>query len=132
VRSPTDTSQRLADLERILAQPVALTPAGDDKADPAQLHLSSVPAERIRRLTAQLASLAPDARDDVALVAMRMLLNDYAAAVAHLRAALQVVAPRIESAAVPIHEGLDMVRRERKLLTRQRPSDTTAPETGAS
>ena len=53
--SSRDTSERLAHLERILSQTGArATTVLRDAANPAAVHLGSIPEERIRLLTAEL------------------------------------------------------------------------------
>jgi hypothetical protein len=99
-----DASWRLQRLAQILAESkaLALTSARDD--DPADVHIGSAPVERIKRLTAELAQEAPADIDDIDQLAMRLLLNDYTAAVAHLRAAMRLTERRMAEATVPIQE----------------------------
>src|SRR5262245_42416584 len=108
-----DAARRLLDLERILSQSkTQATSAGD--ADPVTLHLADVPTERIRRFTAELQN-AGQGDDEVAAVTMRLLLNDYASAVAHLRAVARLAVTRIDTATAPIRECQKFLRREDKL-----------------
>ena len=108
-----DAPRRLLDLERILAQSKTQTTSAED-ADPVTLHLADVPADRIRRFTAELEA-ARDGDDAVAAVTMRLLLNDYASAVAHLRAVARLAVGRIDVATTPIRECQKFFRREDKL-----------------
>jgi hypothetical protein len=76
-------SSRLTRLYHILSQSPA--PASPE-SDPLRVHLTSVPLERIRALTTELQEPGPSTPDDIDAITMRVLLNDYRAAVSHLRA----------------------------------------------
>jgi FkbM family methyltransferase len=106
-------SERLLEIERILGQPAAAAPDEPD-ADPVALHLSAVPLERIRQLTSLLQDGSAD-NDDVDAVAMRLLLNDYAAAVRHLRAVARLAADRVDAAAGPVRDSQLFLEREHEL-----------------
>jgi hypothetical protein len=117
--SASDTAaRRLLDLERILAQSRTQPAATVQDADPVKLHLADVPIERIRRFTAELQS-ADAERDEVAAITMRLLLNDYAAAVSHLRAVARISVARIDSAVDPIRDCQKFLRREDKLAMKR-------------
>ena len=74
-----------------------------------------MPLERISRLTAELTQHAPADIDDIDRLAMRLLLNDYTAAVAHLRAATRLTEQRMADATLPIQEaGLHVRQREKR------------------
>jgi len=125
--SAGDARRRLLDLERILAQSRSTgAKAGD--ADPVTLHLADVPVERIRRFTAELQS-ADGNRDEITAVTMRLLLNDYSTAVAHLRAVARIAIDKIESAVEPIRDCQKFLRREDKLaLKRAAATRDASPE----
>lgn len=108
-----DTPTRLLNLERILAQSKNQTTSAGD-ADPVTLHLASVPTDRIRRFTSELES-AGDGDDALAAVTMRLLLNDYASAVAHLRAVARLAVARMDAATTPIRACQKFLRHEDKV-----------------
>ena len=112
-----DAAKRLLDLERILAEP--RKNESQSTGDPVTLHIADVPVERIRRFITELQSANGD-RDEVAAVTMRLLLNDYATAVAHLRAVARISVARIESALEPIRDCQKFLRREEKLEMKKR------------
>lgn len=93
-----DAPERLRTLERILTSPTT-GDSRDRHADPTALHVRAVPSERIRRVTAALQLAPTGPLDDVDRVSMRVLLNDYTAAVAHLRAAAQAAANIVDTTA---------------------------------
>ena len=110
-----DSSRRLQRLAQILAESkVALASTTGRDADPAGFHLSSVPFERIGRLTSEMMQTAAPDVDDLDRLAMRLLLNDFTAGVAHLRATIRLVEQRVAAAAVPIQEARLRVRRREK------------------
>jgi hypothetical protein len=76
-------SSRLTRLYHILSQS---PPPALPESDPSKVHLTSVPLERIRALTLELQESAAPSPDDIDAITMRVLLNDYRAAVIHLRA----------------------------------------------
>jgi predicted nucleotidyltransferase len=115
VASSSDTATRLVRLEQILAQTTSATENRSD-VHAADVHLSSVPAERIRRLTAELADDAAREHDPVDAVVMRLLLNEYATAVGHLRAVARMAATRIDGAAVPMREARRALHRHTKSI----------------
>jgi hypothetical protein len=103
-------------LEQILAESNAtLTATRDGTADPADVHLASVPLERIRRTTSELQLGSGIDIDDVDAVTMRLLLNDYTTAVAHLRAVARLTEQHITAATAPIQETRLLVQRQQKL-----------------
>jgi hypothetical protein len=110
-----DSSRRLQRLAQILAESkVALASTTGRDADPGGFHLSSVPFERIGRLTSELGHRAAPDADDLDHLAMRLLLNDYTAAVAHLRATARLAEQRVAAAAVPIQETRRRIRLQAK------------------
>jgi len=128
--SAAPDADRLIELERILARSKAgFAAAGDTDADPVLLHLASVPIERIRQFTSELQARPQSGSDDIALVTMRLLLNDYATAVAHLRAVARLAVTRVEKAALDIRDSRKQLRREEKLLIKRsgRPDGDTEP-----
>ena len=104
-----ETAARLLELEQILAQSRNAL-AADRDADPVALHLADVPVERMRRFTSVLQQGAGGGNDEIDAVTMRLLLNDYTAAVGHLRAIARVAAAGIDAAAVPVRESQRFVR----------------------
>jgi hypothetical protein len=110
-----DTTERLIELEQILARSKSATAVSrEGEADPAGLHLAGVPSERIQRLTAELRA-SDGADDEISAIAARLLLNDYAAAVGHLRAVARLAVTRIEGAAAEIKSSEKAIRREHKM-----------------
>jgi hypothetical protein len=120
-----DLAERLLELDRILSRERAASFSGE--GDPVSLHLSAVPAERIRELTSLLGRTAGSENDELDAVTMRLLLNDYTSAVGHLRAVARSAATRIDDAAMPVREAQlfmkrDVRREERLELKRERQS----------
>jgi hypothetical protein len=56
--------------------------------------------------------------DDIDRLAMRLLLNDYTAAVGHLRAAMRLAEQRMADATLPIEEARLHVKPREKRATR--------------
>ena len=98
--TPSNTTERLKEIERILAHRKASTPDGN--AEAVAVHLADVPAARISELTSTLRRRAGEPVDDIDAVTMRLLLNDYTMAVEHLRAVARDAAARVDAAAIPI------------------------------
>jgi hypothetical protein len=73
--------------------------------------LASVLTERIRQTTSLLAQSRVADVDEADLVAMRLLLADYAAAVSHLRAATTLTDKRLARVAAFIKEDGRRVKR---------------------
>jgi hypothetical protein len=119
-------SQRLRRLEQILAEsrPPVLGVPGNDW-DAAVRQLEAAPFDRIQRITAELLqSHGPN--DEVDAVAIRLLLNDYAAAVCQLRTFIRLTVERVDAAADPVGEARGAVRREtRARENRERVSGNT-------
>jgi hypothetical protein len=122
VSAADDLSERLLELDRILSRE---RPASfSNEGDPVSLHLTAVPGERIRELTSFLTRTMEHDIDEIDVVAMRLLLNDYTSAVGHLRAVARSAAARIDDAAMPIREAQlfmkrDLRREEREELKRE-------------
>jgi hypothetical protein len=110
---------RLTRLDRILSlsQPPVARAAAD--TDPQQVHLASVPLERIQALTVELQERSAAETDEVDAVTMRLLLNDYKVAVGHLRAVANNVDARLRSAAQEIHDKRKAVRREEEMAMKR-------------
>ena len=126
--TPLTASQRLRRLERILAGSRIVPPAvAADERDPATRHLESVPLDRIRAL-AELLDPGDGSNDDIDAVTMRLLLNDYATAVAHLRAATREAGARLDAATGPVTEGRRFLWRDEKLREELRQTAEQAPE----
>jgi paraquat-inducible protein B len=110
-----DSSWRLQRLAQILAESKPLPSTSARETDPADVHLGSVSLERISRLTAELSQKTASDIDDIDRLAMRLLLNDYTAAVAHLRAAMRLAEQRMADATLPIEQaGLHVKQREKR------------------
>jgi hypothetical protein len=105
---------------------------GQRRADPVAVHLADVPAERIVRFTQALRSRRSDStgNDDVDVLTMRLLLNDFVAAVGHLRAVTDIAGSQIDNAAAPVQDGHRFLereaRREEKIRARQASSSGPA------
>lgn len=122
-RTPAERLQRL---EQILASSTpARTLAPLDPRDAATTHLQAAPLERMRQITVELQARSDNGQDDVDALAMRLLLNDYATAVAHLRAVARDAGDRIEAAAAPLKETRRAIWRAEKVL-RQEPAAAAA------
>ena len=116
-----DSARRLQRLAQILAESKTTpTVSSLHDPDPAKGHLSDVPLERIVRLTSELRDGAETDVDDIDRLATRLLLNDYAAAVAHLRAVARLAEQRIADATTPIQETRLLIRRRDKAAARAR------------
>jgi hypothetical protein len=119
-------SARLARLDRILSQsPLATASHATADTDPGQVHLMSVPLERIQALTLELQERSATDIDDVDAITMRLLLNDFKAAVAHLRAVANGADARLHTAGAELHESRKRLRREEEMAMKQagRPED---------
>jgi hypothetical protein len=107
-------AQRLQRLERILAlAPTAISPSVESDSDGVQMSLRTLPLERIRQLTSEVSARSQAEIDAVDAVAIRVLLNDYRAAVSSLRAVARTAARRVAAASEPIN-------RTRRFLLRAR------------
>jgi hypothetical protein len=102
----------LQELEQILSQSVVPMSAQRGDADPVRVHLDSVPLERMRRLASELQQQSPDAADDLDSVMVRLLLNDYTAAIAHLRAVARLAEQNVASAGASIHGAKALLQQE--------------------
>lgn len=119
VSSSSDTAPRLARLEQILAQTTSVSRTDVHAAD---VHLSSVPAERIRRLTAELADESARHPDEVDALIIRLLLNEYVTAVGHLRAVARMAAARVDGAGLPMREARRALHRHTKSVEGSTPN----------
>ncbi|HEU4693109.1 MAG TPA: hypothetical protein VFS23_32325 [Vicinamibacterales bacterium] len=106
-----DLSGRLRELDRILSHEGSTS--FSNEGDPVSLHLGAVPSERIRELTSLLGRTTV-ANDEIDVVAMRLLLNDYTSAVGHLRAVARSAATRIDEAATPVREAQLFMKRDQR------------------
>jgi len=112
-------SSRLARLDRILSASAAPVAARTTDTDPDQVHLASVPLERIQALTLELQERSAHVTDEIDAITMRLLLNDFKAAVAHLRAVSNSVDTRLYTAGRDIHESRKVVRREEEMMAKR-------------
>lgn len=121
---PRDTSTRLAHIEEILAQTASGAAAAISTGDATAVHLNSVPVDRIRRLTADLLHTTPaDQPDVIDAVVMRLLLDEFATAVTHLRAVAYTTASRVDAAAAPLREARRTVHRWEKAAAEMPPNE---------
>jgi hypothetical protein len=127
VSSPSHAPDRLIEIERILAQTKFVGGASDSAGNPVAVHLADVPATRIREFTRILQQRPLEANDDIDALAMRLLLNDYIAAVSHLRAVARVAASLIDGAAAPVKEIHRFLHADDKKRQRQSTETGTRP-----
>lgn len=90
-----------------------------DNADAAEVHLNSVPTERIRLLTAELRGTSSAAPDEIDVLVMQVLLNEYSNAVAHLRAVARIAAATVDGVVAPMVETERAVHRYVKTIDAQ-------------
>ena len=102
--SSRDTSERLAHLEQILSRTDGAQTVIGDTANPAEVHLGSIPAERIRLLTSELHGTGSGECEPADALLMKLLLNEYTAALGHLRAVARMSAAIVDGAAAPMRE----------------------------
>jgi hypothetical protein len=112
-------SARLMRLDRILSQSPLPIAARTAASDPDQVHLASVPLDRIQALTVELQERSTVDADDIDAITMRLLLNDYKTAVAHLRAVANGVDARLHAGGQEIHEARKLVRREEEMAMKR-------------
>jgi len=118
--APHDASKRLQRLAEILARWTTVSGAKREASgDSVQFHLTSVPLERIRELTLELQPRTDIDIDEVDAVTMRVLLNDYAAAVTHLRAVASAADERLATASAGIGESREFLRRQQELAVKR-------------
>jgi len=117
--SPSNPSTRLARLDQILTQspPAPASRTGD--VDPGQVHLTSVPLDRIKGLTTELRERADSTPDDIDALTIRLLFNDYKAAVAHLRAVANGVDGRLHAVTGELHHMRKTLRRAEELAAKR-------------
>jgi hypothetical protein len=113
---------RLQQLEQILAHGESAV-SSSKEADAAAVHLDSVPLDRIRHLTDELVGDLREEPDTIDAVAMRLLLNEYVAAVGHLRAVTRTAAARVDGAAAPMKAARRILHR----LTKERDAAAASP-----
>jgi hypothetical protein len=123
-----EPSQRLERLAQIIAES-SLPVATSEVTNPVDAHIESVPLERIRRLTSELTPGTASAIDEIDGLTMRLLLNEYSVAVAHLREATRLSVHRIAAAAVPIQETRRRVREQLKGAEAMRGKQERSPTT---
>ena len=119
-------SERVRVLDNVFAgSRDALASAVRSSLDPVELHLRSVPFERITQLTYILKEAESRAADEVDAIATQLLLTDYAAAVAHLRAVVRITAASLD--AVPVS-----LKPARRFATRQAKRQGQRPSSASS
>jgi hypothetical protein len=115
---PNKPSTRIARLDQILAQSPPHPASRSADVDPNQVHLSSVPLDRIHALTVELEQRSTVAPDDLDALTMRLLLNDYKAAVAHLRAVANSIDARLYATSNELHDIRKVLRREQEMTAK--------------
>jgi len=132
VSIPSNPLERLREIERVLAQTRSSTGSSDAGVDPVALHLGEVPSTRIREFTSMLQQRAVDGTDEIDALAVRLLLNDYTAAIAHLRAVAREAAALIDGAAAPVKDSQRFLRVDdrRKLKGESGESDDEPSDEG--
>lgn len=117
-----DTSRRLARLAGILND---TRPYGEASAlDPVE-HLHRVRLQRIQGLTAQLDDRTGHDVDEMDGVAMRLLLDEYAGALAQLRAVAREGAKTLEGVAAVVRKDRSLV--DHQLEQQEKRPASTAP-----
>ena len=104
-----DPSVRLRQIEEILAQVRPASHVDGRETNLAALNLSRVPVERIRQMTGVLEQRLNHEIDAVDAVALRMLVNDFAAAVAQLRAVTRLTGEQLTEIAGVVQEAQRLV-----------------------
>jgi hypothetical protein len=112
--SPRAASERLLELEQILALDRRASSNRESSADPVAVHLTELPAERIRRFTHVLETTRGSEVENDALdmLTIRLLMNDFANAVGHLRAVANIATSLIDGAANPMKDTQRFLKRE--------------------
>jgi hypothetical protein len=108
----------LSSTERLHRLVEILTPARTAGSVDATVHAAA--AERIRRLTEELAVDPSDDPDAITAVGMRLLLNEYVGVLTSLRATVREAADHIDTAATRIGEARKFIWREGKERERMR------------
>ena len=129
-----DSSDRLVRLTQILNGTSA--PHVTSTSDAAEMHLRSVRLERIRELAAELDRRGGQTSEPVEGIAIRLLLDEYTAAVAHLRAVVRIAVNLVDSAPAPlkvvrkyVHQQVKRQekRRDKRALMRTGDAPPSAP-----
>ena len=126
---PSSAHDRLREIERIIAQTRYVLASNQSADDPVAVHLADVPSARIRELTRILQQPPMGGNDDIDALAMRLLLNDYMAAIAHLRAVARAAASLVDGAAAPVKQTQRFLRHDDRQLERQS-AETASPREG--
>jgi hypothetical protein len=116
--SASKPSPRLTKIDRILSLSPPLS-GRSATGDTDQLLLASVPLERIQALTLELQQRSLDDTDDLDALSMRVLLNDYRAAVASLRIVTSHIDARLHTASHQIHKHGKGLRRDEELAIKR-------------
>ena len=115
-----DASRRLTQMARILSD---ARPHGDAPVSDSVEHLYRVRLHRIQHLTAQLDDRAGRDVDDVDVVAMRLILDQYMGVVVHLRTAARESAKTLAGLAAAVRTERRRVEQQEKQLDAAAPSD---------
>lgn len=125
-------SPRLLELERVLAhdRDSAAFAGNASVVDPVARHIGKVRVERIRHCTAALqpSHSADMSTDDVDVLTMRVLLNEFVMAVRHLRAVTDMAATVVDEAMKPVRESHKIINHEKKREERTRLAAAHAPD----
>jgi hypothetical protein len=111
-------SPRLVQLDRILSLSSSIA-AGRGTGDRNHLILNAVPLERIQALTLELKQRPAADADDFDHLAMRVLLNEYRAAVGSLRSVTTDVDARLHDAARRLATHQKALHREEKTAVKR-------------
>lgn len=124
---PTDDlNARVMRLAEMLERFPTLDPDPDPsaaQADPVVARLGNIPDERLRRLAAMLRERIDEPDIDAAdALMLRLLLDEYSAAVRQLRAATKVIEKRLNAARFVVADGRRAAASERARVEATRPS----------
>jgi hypothetical protein len=118
VNHDSDLRQRLEELERLLVQhrPWFRDNSGNGvEAVDARIGRT---LDRLRQLTTAMQRRNSDNDDPLDRVTMRLMLEDYAAVLSHLRASVRTAEQLLSSVATTVTDGHRIVRRQSKRRSR--------------
>jgi len=121
VSSGNDFASRLARLSFILNDASARRHA--PASDPVEQHLASLRLDRIQRLTREVEERTGLETDELDKVAMRLLLEEYASALVHLRAVAREGAKNVQAAPAALKDVRRFVEKQQARLAK-RPAST--------
>lgn len=91
-------------------------------SDPVAEHLAALRLDRIQQLAREIELRSEREPDELERITMRLLLDEYASALAHLRAIAREGARNVEQAPAPLKDVRRYVDREREIEAKQRAS----------